>query len=377
MKTLPRLFPLLRLGQKELLQVARDPLLLVLVIYTFTFAIYSAATALPETLHRATVSIVDEDHSPLSRQIADALQEPYFSEPDLVSHRQMDARLDAGRDIFALNIPPDFQADVLAGKQPALQLNVDATRMSQAFAGSGYLERIVRGEIVGFVDGYRADERPAADLALRARFNPQLDPGWFGGIIETISNVTLLALVLGGASLIREKEHGTLQHLLSLPIRPSEILLSKVLSMGLIVLVAALFALEVIVEGVLAVPVRGSLLLFGAGTVLHLLATTSLGILLGLLAPSMPRFGLLTILVLLPLQMLSGGMTPRESMPEWIQTVMLAAPNTHYVALAEAVLFRGAGWGLVWPQLLALLAIGSALFAIALARFRASLGEAG
>lgn len=147
--------------------------------------------------------------------------------------------------------------------------------------------------------------------------------------------------------------------------------------MGLIVLVAALFALEVIVEGVLAVPVRGSLLLFGAGTVLHLLATTSLGILLGLLAPSMPRFGLLTILVLLPLQMLSGGMTPRESMPEWIQTVMLAAPNTHYVALAEAVLFRGAGWGLVWPQLLALLAIGSALFAIALARFRASLGEAG
>lgn len=377
MKTLPRLFPLLRLGQKELLQVARDPLLLVLVIYTFTFAIYSAATALPETLHRATVSIVDEDHSPLSRQIADALQEPYFSEPDLVSHRQMDARLDAGRDIFALNIPPDFQADVLAGKQPALQLNVDATRMSQAFAGSGYLERIVRGEIVGFVHGYRADERPAADLALRARFNPQLDPGWFGGIIETISNVTLLALVLGGASLIREKEHGTLQHLLSLPIRPSEILLSKVLSMGLIVLVAALFALEVIVEGVLAVPVRGSLLLFGAGTVLHLLATTSLGILLGLLAPSMPRFGLLTILVLLPLQMLSGGMTPRESMPEWIQTVMLAAPNTHYVALAEAVLFRGAGWGLVWPQLLALLAIGSALFAIALARFRASLGEAG
>ncbi len=376
MNRFPRPSTLLRLGQKELLQLARDPLLLVLVIYTFTFAIYSAATALPETLHRATVSIVDEDHSPLSRRIADALQAPYFSEPDLVSHRQMDARLDAGLDIFALNIPPDFQADVLAGEQPALQLNVDATRMSQAFAGSGYLQQIVRDEIAAFVKGYRAGEAPAVDLALRARFNPQLDPGWFGGIIETISNVTLLALVLGGASLIREKEHGTLEHLLSLPVRPSEILLSKILSMGLIVLAAALFALEVIVEGVLAVPVRGSLLLFGTGTVLHLLATTSLGILLGLLAPSMPRFGLLTILVLLPLQMLSGGMTPRESMPEWIQMVMLAAPNTHYVALAEAVLFRGAGWELVAPQLLALLAIGSALFALALVRFRSSLGHA-
>lgn len=376
MKTLPRPSPILRLGQKELRQVARDPLLLVLVLYTFTFAIYSAATALPETLHRATLSIVDEDHSPLSRRLADALQEPFFTEPDYVTHREMDARLDAGLDIFALNIPPDFQAEVLAGEQPALQLNVDATRMSQAFAGSGYLERILRDEIAGFADGYRERESPEVSLALRARFNPQLDPGWFGGIIETISNVTLLALVLGGASLIREKEHGTLEHLLSLPLRPSEILLSKILSMGLIVLLAALFALEVIVEGLLAVPVRGSLLLFGTGTALHLLATTSLGILLGLLAPSMPRFGLLTILVLLPLQMLSGGMTPRESMPEWIQTVMLAAPNTHFVALAEAVLFRGAGWGLVWPQLLALLAIGSTLFALALSGFRASLGQA-
>jgi ABC-2 type transport system permease protein len=84
----------------------------------------------------------------------------------------------------------------------------------------------------------------------------------------------------------------------------------------------------------------------------------------------MPQFGLLLILILLPLQVLSGGMTPRESMPEIIQNIMLIAPNTHFVILAQAVLFRGAGLSVVWPQLVALLTIGGVLFVFSLQRFR-------
>jgi ABC-2 type transport system permease protein len=98
-----------------------------------------------------------------------------------------------------------------------------------------------------------------------------------------------------------------------------------------------------------------------------------MGIYLATLAGSMAQFGLLLIMVLLPLQLLSGSMTPRESMPEFIQTVMLAAPNTHFVILAQAILFRGAGIDVVWPQFLALAAIGGALFVFALRRFRKSL----
>ena len=84
----------------------------------------------------------------------------------------------------------------------------------------------------------------------------------------------------------------------------------------------------------------------------------------------MPQFGLLLMLVLMPLQMLSGATTPRESMPEIIQNIMLAAPNTHFVILAQAILFRGAGLAVVWPQLAALLAIGGILFFLSLRRFR-------
>lgn len=362
------------LGVKELRSLLRDPIMLVLIVYAFTLSVYTAATAMPETLSNAPIAIVNEDRSPLSWRIVSAFYPPYFLPPELIDQAEMDARMDAGIDTFGLDIPPNFQRDVLAGRQPALQLNVDATRMSQAFTGSGYIQTIVSDEVRAFAERYRDVERPPVGLALRARFNPQLDKSWFGAIMQVINNVTMLSIVLTGAALIREREHGTVEHLLVMPVSPFEIMLSKVWSMGLVVLVATTFALLVVVQSWLAVPISGSLALFLFGAALHLFATTSMGIYLGTLARSMPQFALLLMLVLLPLQMLSGGTTPRESMPELVQTVMLLAPNTHFVMLAQAVLYRGAGLAVVWPQLLALATIGTALFALALARFRSTIG---
>jgi ABC-2 type transport system permease protein len=121
---------------------------------------------------------------------------------------------------------------------------------------------------------------------------------------------------------------------------------------------------------VLGVPIAGSLLLFLTGTALLLFATTSIGIFMATLVRSMPQFGMLSVLVLLPLELLSGSFTPRESMPVFVQNLMLAAPTTHFVALAQAILFRGAGLSVVWPQFVVLAAIGIIFFAIALNRFR-------
>jgi ABC-2 type transport system permease protein len=281
--------------------------------------------------------------------------------------------MDAGQDTFALVIPPHFQRDVLAGRRPDIQLNADATRMSQAFTGTGYVQAIVAGEVNSFLAGYRSQEPASIDLAIRARFNPQLNGGWFSSVMEVINNVTLLSIVLAGAALIREREHGTVEHLLVMPVTPLEILAAKVWSMGLVVLLAAAFALVVIVQGILAVPLYGSLVLFFVGAALLLFSTTSMGILMATLARSMPQFALLVIMVILPLQLLSGGSTPRESMPEFVQNFMLAAPTTHFVSLAQSVLFRGAGLETVWPSLLALLVLGGLFFSIALVRLRRSL----
>lgn len=364
---------ILHLGIKELRSLVRDPIMLAMILYAFSFAIYTAATAMPETLNKATIAIVDEDRSPLSGRIAGAFYPPFFMPPEFITQREMDVRMDAGLDVFGLDIPSDFQRDVLAGRRPTIQLNVDATRMSQAFTGSGYVQAIVNREVQDFARQYRDEGPPPVELAVRVRFNPQLNKSWFGGIMEVINNVTMLSIVLTGAALIREREHGTVEHLLVMPVTPFEIMTAKVWAMGLVVLAASAFALVVVVQGLLSVPIEGSLALFMAGAALHLFATTSMGIFMGTVARSMPQFGLLLILILLPLEMLSGGTTPRESMPEPVQYLMMAAPTTHFVSLAQAILYRGAALDVVWPQFIALALIGAALFGLSLARFRSTI----
>ncbi|WP_027015687.1 ABC transporter permease [Comamonas composti] len=364
-----------RLGVKELWSLWRDPVLLLLIVYVFTVSIYTAATAMPETLHNAPIAIVDEDGSPLSQRIGSAFYPPQFTHPAMIELAQMDQGMDAGNYTFVLNIPPNFQRDVLAGRAPELQLNVDATRMSQAFTGNNYVQQIVSSEVNEFVRRERGATAMPVDLALRARFNPTLDKTWFGGLMRIINNVTMLSIILTGAALIREREHGTVEHLLVMPVTPTEIMLAKVWSMGLVVLVTAFASLNLIVRGLLGVPIEGSLLLFVTGAALCLFATTSLGIYLATLARNMPQFGMLMVLVLVPLQLLSGAMTPRESMPELVQNLMLAAPTTHFVELSQAILYRGAGLDVVWKPFLALAVIGGALFTFALTRFRKTISQ--
>lgn len=359
-----------RLGIKELRGLVRDPIMVFLIVYSFSHLIYSSAKSVPDALANAAISIVDEDRSHLSSRITSAFYPPYFVAPNVISIDEMDTRMDAGMDTFALDIPPDFERDVLAGRVPAIQFNIDATRTTQAFTGSGYIQQIVASEVSEFVAHYRSEPGLQVDLAMRARYNPSLDPSWFGAINSVIQSITILSLVLTGAALIREKEHGTVEHLLVMPVSATEIMLSKIWSMGLVVFAGSAFALVVVIQQLLDVPILGSLPLFLAGSALMIFAMTSMGIFLATIAGSMPRFGLLLMLVLLPIQMLSGGMTPRESMPQLVQDIMLLVPNTHYILLSQGILFRGAGFDVVWPQFLALTVIGMTLFWFALGRFR-------
>src|SRR5690606_38807088 len=211
---------------------------------------------------------------------------PHFLPPVPIDAAEMDARMDAGLDTFALVIPPDFQRDVLAGRSPALQLNVDATRSSQAFTGSGYVQAIVTSEIDAFLAGYRAESGSPVELALRARFNPELNKAWFGAVVQLINQITMLSIILTGAALLREREHGTIEHLLAMPVTPFEIMTGKLWSMGLVVLLATGISLVRVVQGALGVPIGGSMALFLCGAALNLFATTSLGIFLATIARS-------------------------------------------------------------------------------------------
>jgi ABC-2 type transport system permease protein len=372
MRSLRNIF---NLGIKELRTLLGDKAMLALIVFSFTLSIYSSATVTPGSLHMAPIAIADQDQSQLSTRIVNSFYAPYFMPPAMIDSNQIDPLLDAGTYTFALDIPPNFQRDVLAGRHPAIQLNVDATRMSQAFLGNSYIQNIVNDEVSEFMARYRAGSALPIDLEVRARFNPNLDQSWFGAVMAIINNITMLAIILTGSALIREREHGTIEHLLVMPITPFEIMLAKVWSMGLVVLVASGLSLIFMVRGVLHVPIEGSIPLFMLGVALSLFATTSIGIFMGTIARSMPQLGLLMILVLIPLQMLSGGSTPRESMPQLVQDIMQTMPTTHFVSLAQAILYRGADFSIVWPQFATLLVIGMAFFGFALSRFRKTISS--
>ncbi|EPB6482575.1 ABC transporter permease [Pseudomonas aeruginosa] len=372
MKKIENIF---NLGVKEFRSLGRDYAMLILIAWAFSFGVYSSATGVPETLHNASIAVVDEDQSQLSKKIIRSFQVPYFRAPSEINQAEMDHGMDTELYSFTLDIPPDFQRDVLARRNPKIQLNVDATQTVQAFSGAGYIQNIVDTEVREFINRYRGDPSMSARLAVRADFNPNLTQAWFGAVMEVVNQITMLSIILTGAALIREREHGTVEHLLVMPLTAFEIMLAKIWSMGLVVLIAAAASLLLVVHSWIGVPLNGSVWLFLIGAAIHLFATTSMGVFLGTVARSMPQLGLLAIIILISLQILSGGTTPRESMPDLVQNIMLLAPTTHFVSLAQAVLFRGAGISIVWGQLVLVFAIGLLFFLSALWRFRKTIGQ--
>jgi ABC-2 type transport system permease protein len=363
------------LGLKELASLASDVILLVFTVFWFSFMVYSEATGVETEVRNANLAIVDGDDSVLSRRMRDALLLPQFKPAVLIDRSEVDTEMDRGRFTFVVDIPPRFEADVLRGNQPHVQLNIDATAVSQAGVGAGFIEAILTRETTSFLQGRGVDAEPAVATVVRAFFNPNLESVWFQSITSLIEKVTLVSILLVGAAVIREREHGTVEHLLVMPLRASEIAAAKIWANGLVVLAASAVSLALVVRLVLQVPIQGSVVLFLFGTAVYLFATTSLGLLLATVANTMPQFALLVTLVFINLTMLSGAISPLETMPDLLEALLQISPTVHYVQLAQAVLYRAAGFEIVWPQIVILLGLGSLFVGVSLIRFRAMLAR--
>ena len=364
------------LGIKELRSFLHDFVLLGLVIYAFSLAIISHAQSYSQELHNASIGMVDEDHSELSRRITHAFLPPYFQPPQPVAERDIVPLMNSRRYTFVVDIPPNFQRDVLGGRRPAIQINVDATAMVHAGLGSGYAQQIITTEITDFLSHSEGVPLSPVNLDVRIAFNPNVTTAWFTSVMGIIGNVSMLAIILAGAAIVREREHGTMDHLMVMPLTPFEIAMSKVWANGLVITIAVGLSLYIVVRTILGIPIAGSIPLFMVGVVIYLFFATAIGIFLGTVARSMPQLGLLYMLVYMPMNMLSGSNTPLESMPPWLATVMQASPSTHFVSFAQSILYRGAGIDVVWPQFLAVALIGGLFFGLAILRFRSVAAQA-
>ncbi|WP_133468842.1 ABC transporter permease [Paraglaciecola marina] len=361
------------LGTKELRSIMSDKGMVILIIYSFTLAIYGQATATSETVNNASIAIVDEDHSALSGIIANALYPPYFNVPELISADQVNAAMDQSQFMFVVEIPPNFERDIREGRQPKVQINVDATAVSQASLGSSYIQSIVTKEVNLFVNRTDNSAQSSVELVKRFAFNPNATGMWFGAINALINQISIITIILTGSALLREREHGTIEHLMVMPLTAFQIVMAKVWANGLVILIAYRVSLYFIVGWALDVPLAGSSLLLLIGTSLYLFAAAAIGIFLGTIASTMAQFGLLVMMVIIPLMTLSGGMSPIESQPQLIQPVTWFLPSRHFVSFSQAVVFRGADFSIIWPQLVTMVGLGGLFFGGSLLLFRRSL----
>jgi ABC-2 type transport system permease protein len=364
---------ILWLGIKEIRSLLSDVVMVVFVVYAFTFAIYVQATGTSSEVNNASIAFVDEDGSALSKELFNAFYPPRFKWPKMITSADIQPEMDRGHLMFVIVIPPRFEHDLRAGRNPGVQVNIDATAMQQAGIGAGYIKNIVNDRVASFLKRTEVSSPPPINLVIRKLFNPNSASSWFKSVVAIINQITLLTVVLTGAAVIREREHGTLEHLLVMPLTAFEIAMAKVWANSLVILVATGASLFLVVQMALSVPFAGSVVLWFFGVVLYLFFATALGIFLGTISRSMAQFALLIILVIVVLMLLSGGSTPVESQPKWLQYLTFLLPARHFVSFSQVIIYRGGGLSAVWLQFLMVTGIGLAFFVYSLGLFRKSI----
>ena len=369
---------ILALGAKELRSLFGDTVLVVLIVFAFTALVYSAATGVSHDVKNASVGVIDADQSVLSRRIVDALQPPHFQKPVPVRREEVNDLLDKGGLMFVLEFPPNFQRDIEMGREPKVQLLTDATNMAQAGLGQSYIGHIFQNELVDFFKkkdliNQMTPVKPLATLT----FNPNATDMWLAAIMEVDKMIAMITLVLVGAAVIRERERGTVEHLLVMPVSSVEIVLAKIIANGLVICSVALLSMRLLVGGLLEVPLPGSLALFALGTAIFMFSIASLAVMLATLAPTMPQYSLLMMPVYIIALMFSGPTSPRSNMPETAQWISEYWPTTQFVTFAQNVLLRGAGFEVVWPQMVVMTISGALFLGYALLRFRKMLEQQG
>lgn len=357
------------LCRKEWLALIHDRFLLGFIIIAFSLVVFQQARGGLLELHSASVGIVDEDQSILSKRLSDSLTPPYFGNVELIKHDDVDRNMEEAIHTFIIQFPSHMEADLRSGKKVTLQLLIDASAVGQAGIGAHYIENIFQLEFARYFNKQASTNHPV-NLVIRYAYNQGQKHEWFMGIAALIMNITMLSVLLSGAALLRERETGTIEHLLVMPVTPFQIVFSKVIANGAIILLISFLSFKIVIEYAIGAEIQGSLFFFMIASAVYLIFTTGLGIFLGTVTHSMPQMGLLFILVVLPMNLLSGAFTPLESMPQGLQKVVSFMPATAYVSMAQAILFRNADFDVVWPHMVLVLSLGLGVLTFSIIYFR-------
>lgn len=363
--------------RKEMLQLFRDVPIVAFLVYSFTLAIYITGNGIRSQLHDASLLVHDGDHSVSSRELIHRFQAPFFRlSGEVLDSREALQQLDQGTAIALLEVPARFHEQLVTGEPTAVQLLVDTTNSPNGLSVASYAARIVaqfRQESV--LNRVESADESSQDVPLimsdhRVWYNQDQNEAWFECISHLLRQITIFALLLPAAALVREKERGTVEQLLVSPLTPFQIMISKILAMTAVILCATAIGLFGVMQPVFGVPIRGSIWLFFSLTALFVVTTACMGLAAATLARNQGQVGMMTLLVAAPMLMLSGITAPIEAMPTWVRSLMALSPLRYYIEIANGILLKGVGLNILWDSVLTMAALGVMLFGFSLWRFR-------
>ena len=377
---------LIALIKKEFGQIRRDKRLLMSLVVPPTIQLLLFGFALNATVDHLKMGVLDLDHSPQSRDLiagmtdsgAFRLASTYFSE-DQLGEALARGDLEAG-----LVIPYHFARDMERGRQPDVQILLNAMNANTAAIAQGYAARVLQSwsQVYSQQGGVHAQYRPIAANEVSRKghvlmhpaflFNPGLVTSWF---IVTGALGVLLVLngsIIASAALVKEREAGTIEQLLMTPAGTGEIIVAKITPVFLLLCITILFA-TALIKVVFGVPFRGSFVLVLVGAMLCVLSGIGIGTFIATFAKSAQQAQLMAFFVNPPLASLSGALTPVEAMPQWMQPLTVLNPIRHFGIITRSVLLKGSSFTAVWPHMLALAAFTAVLLTLSVMRFRKQL----
>jgi ABC-2 type transport system permease protein len=355
---------------KEFIEIRRDPRTLGLVVLMPVLLLVLFGFAINLDIKQIRTAVCDRDRTPESRALTRAfLSSGYFQSVDAEACGRQAELLDRGRASVYLEIPPRFGDRVSSGISAPIQILLDGSDNNTASVAGGYVEQVLRAYSP---DRFRGTAVPRAiEVESRVWFNPDMNSTIFitPGIVGLL--IMIIGVALPAMAVVRERELGNLEILLSSPARPWEVILGKMLPYGIISLVV-IFLTVLTGAVVFEVPFRGSAIQLFGQTLVFLLATLGMGLLISTIAKTRAVAFFISLLsTLLPTFILSGFIFPVESMPWALQGVSFLIPSTHFLIILRAILLKGVGPEAVWPHTLILLGFGLTVITISIRRVAA------
>jgi ABC-2 type transport system permease protein len=355
---------------KEINQILRDKRLLFLLIILPTIQLLSYGFAISPDVHNLQLGFVDYAKNFTSRELISTLTENgIFIAHYNQNEQTLSQQLQTGEISVGLVIPPGFKRDLQQNRTTQVQVLVDAVNANTAGIAKSYITQMINHYNQSLnVNSLSARVQPQVKFL----YNPGLISSWFfvSGIMGVI--MTLVGSIVSSATVVREKEAGTLEQLLMTPAANWEILLAKILPLSILLMgdVVLILCLSRIIFGL---PFRSNFFLCLLLSSIYILIVISLGILIGTVLSNQQQTQLVSFSVNVPLGLLSGAITPTESMPLFFQYLSYFNPLRHYIVIVRGLLIKGCGLEILWPNVLALISFATVILVISIKKFRSQL----